>query len=249
MSIETEQDLIGLTRAGRVVALTLQAMRERVRAGVTTAELDAVAAEVFAAHGARSAPQLVYGFPGVTCISLNDEAVHGIPGDRRLRPGDLVKLDVTAELDGYIADAAISVPVPPVRPRTRALVAAAEAALHDALAAVRAGRPLHVSGRAIQRAVERRGFRVLHELCSHGVGRSIHEPPSLPNVYAPNLAGRFTRGLVVTLEPIIAVGGGEVVDDADGWTIRTADGSLSAHVEHTVIIADGAPTIVTALSA
>ena len=246
MSIETERDLIGLTRAGRVVALALRAMRQQLRPGLTTAELDAVAAAVFAAHGARSAPQLVYGFPGVTCISLNDEAVHGIPGDRRIRPGDLVKLDVTAELGGYIADAAITVPVPPVAPAARALCAAADAALTAALTAASAGRSIAEIGRAVQPEVERRGFSVLHELHSHGVGRTIHEPPSIPSVYDPRLTARLTRNLVITLEPIIAAGGGEVVDGGDGWTIRTADGSLAAHVEHTVVITAGRPRILTA---
>lgn len=246
MSIESERDLIGLTRVGRVVALTLRAMREALRPGMTTAELDAVAAAVFVAHGARSAPQMVYGFPGITCISLNDEAVHGIPGDRRIRPGDIVKLDVTAELGGYIADAAVTVPVPPVRPAVRLLCATADAALAAALAAARAGRPLSAIGRAVQREVEGRGLSVLHGLHSHGVGRTIHEPPTIPNVYDPRLKRPLTRGLVITLEPIIATGGPEVVDDADGWTIRTADGSAAAHVEHTIVVTDGRPRILTA---
>ncbi len=129
MSIETERDLIGLTRAGRVVALALRAMREHLRPGLTTAELDAVAAAVFAAHGARSAPQLVYGFPGVTCISLNDEAVHGIPGARVIEDGDLVKLDVTVELDGFYADACRTVAVGDARPQAARLGRTAEQAL------------------------------------------------------------------------------------------------------------------------
>src|SRR3954453_9350424 len=129
MSVDTPEELAGLRRAGRVVAATLREGARRVRPGITTAELDALAAQVFARHGARSAPNLAYGFPGTICISVNEEAVHGIPGPRRLRDGDLVKLDVTAELDGYYADAAVSVPVGPSRPSLFKLAAAAEAGL------------------------------------------------------------------------------------------------------------------------
>src|SRR3954467_7762986 len=143
ISVDTPEELAGLRRAGRAVSATLREVSRRVRPGVTTAELDAHAARVFARHGARSAPALVYGFPGAICISVDDEAVHGIPGPRRLRAGELVKLDVTAELDGFYADAAISVPVGAVAPRVARLAAAAQAALRWGLGAPRAGAPGH----------------------------------------------------------------------------------------------------------
>lgn len=246
MTVETERDLAALRRVGRVVRLALEAMRREARPGITTLELDAIGAAVLRAHGARSAPKLVYGFPGETCISLNHEAVHGIPDARALRTGDLLKLDVTAELEGYMADAALSLPIEPVRRGAHALVAAAEAALTRALQSARAGRPLNEIGRAIEGEVRRRGFQVLPELRSHGVGRTIHEEPSIPQYWAPGLRGRFQEGQVVTIEPIISAGTDRTCQEADGWTISTADGSLSAHVEHTLVVTRGRPIILTA---
>src|SRR4051794_9063854 len=207
MSIEHPDELKRMQAAGRVVAEALRAMAARVRAGVTTAELDAVAAGVFARHGARSAPQLAYDFPGVTCISVDDEAVHGIPGPRRLSSGELVKLDVTAELDGYYADACVSVPVGAVAPRTQRLVAAASSGLRAGMKAAVAGARTGDIGAAVQHEVERRGFSVCRELTGHGIGRTIHEPPTVANVAGGD--ERLTDGLVLTVEPIIAAGGGE----------------------------------------
>jgi len=242
MSIEDQADLDGLRAAGRVVAKAIRAMRARVRAGVSTEELDRVGARVFADAGARSAPQLAYDFPGVNCISVNDEAVHGIPGKRRLRDGDLVKLDVTAELDGYYADACVSVPVGHVAPRTQRLVAAARSGLNAGMKAAVAGARTGDIGAAVQHEVERSGFSVCHELTGHGIGRTIHEPPTVANVAGG--AERLTDGLVLTIEPIIAAGEGDVHVAPDRWTVRTDDGSVSAHVEHTVVVRDGAPPLI-----
>jgi methionyl aminopeptidase len=181
MSIETEAELAALRRAGRVVAETLAEARRRLVPGMTTAELDAVGEAVFARHGARSAPRESYGFPGCLCLSVNDEAVHGIPGERVLAQGDLVKVDVTAELDGYVADACVSLPVGSVDRGTERLRATAEAALARALGLARAGTPLRAVGAAVERLVEARGFSVLRDLNGHGIGRSIHEPPTVPS--------------------------------------------------------------------
>jgi methionyl aminopeptidase len=224
-------------------------MRRGVRPGVTTAELDAVAAQVFARHGARSAPALVYGFPGTICISVDDEAVHGIPGPRRLRAGELVKLDVTAELDGFYADAAVSVPVGRVAPRVGRLAAAAHAALpalRMGLVPARAGAPLNAIGAAVQDEAERRGCAVLAELTGHGIGRSIHEEPTVPNVYVPALDAPLAEGTVITIEPILGLGSHEVRSGGDGWTILTADGAPSAHAEHTLVVSAGEPLVLTA---
>ena len=185
MSIRSPRDLAGMRAAGRVVAITLDAMRSRVEAGVSTRELDHVAAHTFERLGARSAPQLVYDFPGVTCISVNDEAVHGIPGDRRLEPGDVVTLDVTAELDGYIADAAVTVAVEPAAEADLALIRAAQRGLAAGMRAARAGQPVRAVGVAVERRVEGDGFAVLRPLTGHGVGRSIHEQPTVPNFDHP----------------------------------------------------------------
>jgi len=247
MSIQSAEELEALKRVGCVVALALREMRRATRPGVTTAELDAVGSAVLEQHGARSAPQLVYQFPGINCISLNDEAVHGIPGPRAVRDGDLVKLDVTAELDGYIADAAVTVALPGAGARERRLASCAESALGKAINAARAGRPVYEIGRAIDREVRGQGFHVLRELHGHGVGRTIHEPPSVPQWEDRTYSQPLTEGLVFTIEPIIAVATRQTRPSGDGWTIVTADGSLSAHFEHTVVIRDeAAPLVLTA---
>jgi methionyl aminopeptidase len=246
MSVETAEELRALQAVGRVVAEALRAMRRAVQPGVTTGQLDSVAGEVFTRAGARSGPNLDYGFPGVTCISVNDEAVHGIPGPRRLRDGDLVKLDVTAELNGFYADACCSVQVGRGNPAARRLVQAAERALGRALRVASAGLPLNAIGAAVEESVRSSGFAVCAELTGHGIGRRIHEPPDVPSVYDPRFSQPLTDGLVITVEPIISAGSGRVRGAGDGWTVRTADGSLSAHVEHTVVVRQGAPLVLTA---
>jgi methionyl aminopeptidase len=221
-------------------------MRVCARPGVTTRELDEIGGRVFAWAGARSGPQLDYGFPGVNCISVNDEAVHGIPSKRRLRNGDLVKLDVTAELDGFYADACVSVAVGDAAPSTRKLAAASRAALNRALASARAGVPINHVGHTIQTAVAAQGYSVCPDLMGHSIGRRIHEPPNIPNYDAPGFDQPLTEGLVITIEPIIAAGNGAVYTTRDGWTIKTQDGSYAAHTEHSVVITAGAPLILTA---
>jgi methionyl aminopeptidase len=238
--------LDGLRAAGAVVAETIDAMEAAVAPGVTTAELDRVAAQVLARHGARSAPQLDYDFPGLTCISVNDEAVHGIPGPRQLADGDLVKLDVTVELNGWYADACRTAFVGQPTPQAAELAAAARDALELAMAVATAGAPLNAIGAAVEQAVEGRGFAVCDVLSGHGIGRRIHEPPDVLNYYDPELSDPLTEGQVFTIEPIIAARGGDVVEMDDGWTVRTADGSLSAHAEHTIAITAGAPLVLTA---
>ena len=195
MSIDDDSDLEGLRAAGCAVRAALDAMREAVAPGVTTAALDAVAARVMRAHGARSAPQLVYRFPGVSCISVNDELVHGIPSEtRRLAEGDLVKLDVTFEKDGFMADAAITVPVGRVSPHALALAACAERAFTLALREVRPGRRVRDIGIAISREVRREGFSVVPVLQGHGIGRTIHEEPMVPNWDDPAAKGVLHLG-------------------------------------------------------
>ena len=216
MTVESERDLAALRRVGRVVGLALREMRESLEPGMTTGELDAVGARVFERHGARSAPQLMKGFPGVNCISVNDEAVHGIPGNRVVEPGDL-KIDVTAEL-----------------------------AFERAASVARAGRPLNKIGRVVETAVRRRGFTVMTELRGHGVGRAIHEPPTIPNHYERRLRAPLREGLVITIEPIISSGSGWTIDGGDGWTIKTSDGSPVAHHEHTIVVTKGRPLVLTA---
>ena len=246
MSIENEKDWEGLRAIGQVVREVLAQMRKAVRPGVTTAELDAVATRVLAARGARHAPRLDYDFPGDSCISVNDEAVHGIPGARVIRAGDLVKLDVVAELNGYYADAAITVPVPPVTDERRRLVACVRSAFGKAMEVARVGNVVSDIGRAVEAEVKRHGFTVMRDLAGHGIGRRIHEPPSVPNHFDWRARQPLTEGLVITVEPIVAARSGRVVEDADGWTLRTADGSLAAHYEHTLVVTHGKPVLLTA---
>jgi methionyl aminopeptidase len=246
MSIESQADLAGIHKVGRVVAHALRAMEGAVRAGITTGELDKIGAAVLCRHGARSAPQLFYNCPSVNLISVNDEIVHGLPGERVVRAGDMVKLDVTAELDGYVADAATTVVVPPASVTAGRLQACAKAAFMAGCQAALPGRLVSDIGRAVERVVRTYGFDVIRELSGHGVGRTIHEEPTVPNYYDPTLSDRLNEGLVITIEPLIAARPSRVRKDRDGWTLRTHNSALAAHYEHTLIIRDGHPWVVTA---
>jgi methionyl aminopeptidase len=246
MSVKSNRDLAGLKAIGKIVGMALREMAAHVRPGITTGELDTVGARVLAQHGARSAPPMVYGFPGAVCISVNDEALHGIPGGRAVEPGDLVKLDLVAEKDGYMADAAITVAVPPVSETARGLAHCAERAFHKAMQVARAHHRISEIGRAVEAEVKRSGYSVMRDFCGHGVGRTIHEEPQVPNYEDPRARQRLSEGLVITVEPIIAAGGGAGVRDKDKWTIRTRDGSLAAHFEHTIVVTRDAPILLTA---
>jgi methionyl aminopeptidase len=246
MSIHGPEELEGMRAAGAIVCLMLRAMKSAVRPGITTAELDEVGGGVMRQHGAQSAPALVYKFPGVNCISVNEEAVHGIPGKRALQPGDLVKLDVTIEKDGFMADAAVTVPVGEVTEERQRLVACAERAFAKAMLVARAGFRVSEIGRAVEREVRRSGFSVIRDLGGHGIGRTIHEEPRVPNYADPEANQILTEGLVITVEPIIAAGSGRSFVAQDRWTVITADRRPSAHYEHTLVITKGAPMLLTA---
>jgi methionyl aminopeptidase len=246
VSITSEEELRGLRAAGRIVGRALKELARLVRPGITTGEIDDAAAEILRRERAQSAPMLVYGFPGAICISLNDEIVHGVPGARVIRAGDLVKLDLTIEKDGFMADAAITVAVPPVSDDARRLVRCAERAFRKAISVARAGRRVNEIGRAVEDEVRRSGFSVVKELCGHGIGRTIHEPPTVPNFFDPEMDQRLTEGLVITIEPLIAVGSGAEFTARDGWTVKTRDRSLAAHFEHTLVITRDEPILLTA---
>lgn len=246
MSIESYEQLLALKEVGRICHLALRAMAAFVRPGVTTMEVAEVGAKVMRENGARSAPAMVLGFPGEVCISINEEAVHGIPQEKKIRPGDLVKLDVTFEKNGYMGDAAITVPIEPVTDEARRLVSCAERAFYEAMRVARAHHRVNEIGRAVEREVRRSGFSVIRALGGHGIGRTIHEPPSVPNYNDLTVRERLTPGLVLTVEPVITMGIGESVTAEDGWTERTSDGSLSAHFEHTIVITEKAPILLTA---
>lgn len=246
MSIETEEELVGLKRIGRIVARVLREMTASLRPGVTTAELDEIGARWLEHFGAIPAPASTYGFPAATCISVNDEAAHGVPGDLVVRAGDLVNIDVSAELGGYFADTGASIPVPPVAEETRRLCQTTRRALKRAVATARAGRRFNTIGRAVEAEARRSGFHVIRNLCGHGLGRRLHEyPDGLASIYDPSDRRRFTAGLVVAIEPFLSTGATEVRCAADGWTEKTVDGSLSAQYEHTVVVTRKRAIVVT----
>jgi len=246
MSIKSEKELTQLRGIGRIVRKALDKMAAAVRAGITTAELSEIGSGVLSAEGARSAPPIVYGFPGDVCISVNEEAIHGVPGIRVLREGDLVKLDLVAEKNGFYADAAVTVAVGAVSPTAEALIRAAERAFRQGAKVARAGCRVYEIGRAVEREVKIHGFNVLRDLSGHGVGRTIHEEPSVPNYHDPRSRGRLNEGLVITIEPIIAAGKGNARLQPDHWTVVTEDLSLAAHYEHTIVITRGSPILLTA---
>jgi methionyl aminopeptidase len=198
------------------------------------------------ASGAESAPSKVYRFPGANCISINEEAVHGVPGDRRLREGDLLKLDVTIEKDGFMADAAETIGVGAISEEGERLIACAHRAFEKAMLVARAGFRVSEIGRVVEREVRRDGFAVIRELGGHGIGRTIHEEPRVPNYPDPNLRRVLTEGLVIAVEPIISAGSGKAMLAEDGWTMKTADNRPAAHYEHTIVVTKGVPVLLTA---
>lgn len=252
MSITTPEELAGMQAAGRIVRVMLEAMKAAVRSGVTTQELDEIGAQVMREAGARSAPELVYQFPGTSCISVNQEIVHGIPGDRKLRAGDILKLDVTIEKDGFMADACETVIVGRDSIDTNPhgvgadLAACAKRAFEAALKSARAGNRVADIGAAVEAEVKRSGYHVIRELCGHGIGRTIHEDPSVPNYADPYGKTMLTEGMVITIEPIIASKSGKAYLASDGWTMRTSDRGIAAHHEHTMMITKDEPVLLTA---
>jgi methionyl aminopeptidase len=246
MSIRTSREFELLRAIGKIVREALDTVAAAVRPGITTAELDEIGARVLARQGAESAPPKVYGFPGALCISVNDEAIHGIPGSRVIQEGDLVKLDLVAEKAGYFADAAVTVVAGDAGPMAHALARCARSAFRQGARAARAGNTVYEISRAIERETRRSAFEPVRGLCGHGVGRTIHEEPSVPNYRDSRCRARLTEGLVITIEPIICAGNGRSYIADDGWTIRTSDSSLSAHFEHTIVITKTEPILLTA---
>jgi methionyl aminopeptidase len=247
MSIETQQDLLGLMKIGQIVGESLQSLAAATRAGMTTGDLDRLAGALLAKQGARSAPQLTYDFPGVSCISVNDEAAHGVPGVRVILEGDIVKIDLSAELNGYWADAAVSVGVGQLSEERQRLMSAVYTAFQKGCEAARDGMPLNGIGQAVDTEVRSHGFSVIEELPGHGVGRKLHEEPTIPHVYIRRLKHKLRQGMVFTIEPHISTRPTRIYEAADGWTLKTRDGSITAEYEHTVIVTKEKPILVTAV--
>lgn len=248
MIVDNDKDLMGLMAIGRVCGLTIKHMAEQMQPGMTTRELDEIGAAFLAQHGARSAPIITYNFPGATCISINEEVAHGIPGDRVIKAGDMVNIDVSAELDGYYADTGSTFIVPPTTPDKERLCDLTKEALQKAIDSVQAGKPLNVIGKAVETVSRKSGYKIIKELNGHGVGRSLHEAPrNIPNFYHPRAREKMQDGLVLTIEPFFNTGKAKIITADDGWTLKTIDGSLSAQYEHTIVVTQDRAIIVTAV--
>jgi len=246
MTIETQEDIAGLKRIGHIVSMVLQRMLDAAEPGMTTRELDRIGEQLLSEYGARSAPKLTYNFPGATCISINEQAAHGIPGDRVIQAGDVLNVDVSAELGGYFADTGGTVVIPPTTPLKTRLCHATRAALTEAMKSARAGQPINGIGAAIQRTARKYGFRIIENLGSHGVGRALHEEPEhIAGYFDPSDKRILKEGMVITIEPFLSTKSRIVSEEADGWTLSGVPGNLSAQYEHTMIITKGAPIIVT----
>jgi methionyl aminopeptidase len=247
MTIETQADVEALKRVGAVVSSVLKSMLDAIEPGMTTAELDAVGGKLLADQGAHSAPQVMYNFPGTTCISVNEEAAHGIPGARRIQAGDLVNVDVSAELNGDFADTGGTRIVPPTTPVKTRLCHATRMALDAALTQARAGNRINQIGKAIERIAKAHGFKTIKNLAGHGVGRSLHEAPTdIVSFYDPTDRRVLHEGMVIAIEPFLSTKSTIVEETSDGWTLVGARGNLSAQFEHTIIVTRGAPIILTA---
>ena len=248
MTIESQRDIEGLRRVGKVVAAVLQEMLDSIEPGMTTAELDDIGSRLLDRHGARSAPRVTYNFPGATCISVNEEAAHGIPGQRVIQPGDVVNVDVSAELDGYFADTGGTRVVPPSTPAKDLLCRATRRALREAIGEIRAGNKLNRIGKAIERVAKTHRLKVIKNLAGHGVGRSLHEDPeSIVGYFEPRDSRVLQEGMVIAVEPFLSTKSTRVTEAADGWTLVGANGNLSAQYEHTLIVTRGEPIVVTTI--
>lgn len=245
MTITHQDELDGLQAVGRIVADVLQGMARAMEPGMTTRELDGIGRRLLEAAGARSAPELTYGFPGATCISVGEEIAHGIPGERVLAAGDLVNIDVSAEKAGFFADTGASFGLGPLRPEIARLARDGRRAMELGVAEVRPGRPLSGIGASVGRFAAKRGYSLIRNLASHGIGRALHEYPEEIATWPNTDRRRIHRGMVLTVEPFLSLGGRAAVTDPDGWTLRAAPRALAVQYEHTVVATDSGPLVVT----
>jgi len=246
--IKSAADIEKMRAAGQVVADVHRKMRALIEPGITTGELDAVAAEIIRAAGGSPSFLGYHGYPGNICTSVNEEVVHGIPGERVLVDGDIVSIDAGAYLDGFHGDAAATYAVGRIQPRVQDLIDAAQRAFEAGLAAAVVGNRVGDISAAIQRSIESAGHGVVRGYGGHGVGRRMHEDPSVPNYGDPGTGARLQPGMTLAIEPMLTLGQADVRELADGWTVVTADGKPSSHYEHTVLITDGVPERLTQLA-
>lgn len=246
MTVQGDADVDGILRAGRVVARVRDAMLDAIEPGMTTAELDQLGAELLDGFGALSAPRVMYDFPGATCISVNEEAAHGVPGARVIQAGDLVNVDVSAEVGSYYADTGATMVVPPASTTATRLCSATRQALDRALTQARAGAPINGLGKAIETTARAHGFQVIRNLGGHGIGRSLHEEPDgIVSYFNRRDHRRLKRGQVLAIEPFLSTRSTVVEEADDGWTLVGHPANRSAQYEHTIIVTEGQPIIAT----
>jgi methionyl aminopeptidase len=241
--IHSTREIEQLKKSNAIVAKVLLAMKKLVRPGITTGEMDRVAEEIIVSQGAVPAFKGYRGYPRSLCISINEQVVHGIPDERKLKEGNIVSIDVGTNLHGYYGDAAITLAVGEVDPEARRLLEVTEKALYIGIDQAKAGNRLFDISHAIQSWVESNGFSVVRDFVGHGIGRHLHEDPQIPNFGPPHQGPRLEKGMVFALEPMVNEGSYEVIILSDGWTVITADGKRSAHFEHTVALTDGTAEI------
>jgi len=236
-----------MRRSGMLAAEALREVARAVRPGVTGAALDRIAETFIRDHGGTPSFKGYRGFPASVCISVNDEVVHGIPDGRPLRDGEIVSIDLGAVVEGFHGDTAVTVPVGEVGKELRRLLTVAREALYKGIEAVRPGQALGDVGGAVQQHAERAGFSVVRDFAGHGIGRHLHEEPQVPNFGEPGTGTVLRPGMTLAIEPMVNLGGSEVVMDGDGWTVRTRDGRPSAHFEHTVAVSEDGSDVLTAI--
>ncbi len=245
--VKSPREVEQLRRANIIVAEVLEKLRTVVAPEVTTLEVDQIAEEIILSRGAIPAFKGYRGYPKTLCISINEQVVHGIPDQRKLKEGDIVSLDVGTNLDGYFGDAALTLPVGEIDDNARKLLEVTEKALYIGISMAKVGNRLFDISHAVQQWVESHGFSVVRDFVGHGIGKSLHEEPQIPNYGSPHQGPRLEKGMVFALEPMVNEGTYEVRILADGWTVVTADGKRSAHFEHSIAITDGEADILSAL--
>ena len=246
MTADSQKDIEALKAIGRICAETLRKMMDATRAGMTTRELDEIGRTFLEAEGARSAPQVTYKYPAATCISVSPVIAHGIPDEHVLREGELIHIDVSAELDGYYADTGASLVVSKRERSLEKLLDATRSTLMKALRVAKAGNLLNSIGRTVQNEAGKRGYNVIYDLTGHGIGRGLHESPKeILNFYNPNDRRVLNEGLVLAVEPFLTTGIGRTVQEKDGWSLRTIDRAIAAQFEHTIVVTKNEPIILT----
>ncbi len=245
--IKSPQEIAIMRQAGRIVAIVLETLAEEISPGIKTQQLEAICVQELARHKAKASFKGYRGFPAHLCVSVNDEVVHGIPGERVISEGDIVSLDVGAIFQGFQGDAAITVGVGKISPQAKQLLEVTQGALMAGIAAARCKAHLGDVSAAIQLYVESKGFSVVREYTGHGIGREMHEEPQIPNFGFLGQGPLLQKGMTLALEPMVNAGGWHTKVSDNDWTVTTADGSLSAHFEHTIVITDGEPEILTRL--